>query len=74
MSLARRAEVRFDADVELLIATLEPAAAASAEGRGLFDLVQAEKRAIEFSSSLLATFRRGELDMVNACNHLVNSG
>lgn len=68
MRFLRGTKVRFNADVELLISTLEPAAAASTKGRRLFDLRQAQNRAIKFPRLRFAAWRRGKLDMVNARN------
>jgi hypothetical protein len=62
----------FDADVELLIAALEPAAAASAERSGLFDFSQAEKRPVEFASGGFAALRCGYLDVVDAHDQTIH--
>ena len=64
-----RGKVGFDANVKLLIAAPEPAAAAGAEGSGLFDFGQAEKRPVEFASGGVRGLRGGQLDMVDASYH-----
>jgi hypothetical protein len=69
VSLFCRVKISFDANVKLLIAALEPAAAAGAEGNGLFDFSQAENRAVEFASSGFRAFRGGQLDVVDASYH-----
>lgn len=64
----------FDTDVELLIAALEPAAAASAERSGLLDFSQAENRAVEFASGEFAALRSGYLDVVDAHDQTIHLG
>jgi hypothetical protein len=64
----------FDADVELLIAALEPAATASAERSGLFDFSQAENRPVEFASGGFAVLRSGYLDVVDAHDQTIHPG
>ena len=56
----------FDADVELLIAALEPTTATGAKGSRLFDFAQAEKRTVKFASGVFAALWRRKLDMVYA--------
>jgi hypothetical protein len=74
VSLFRRAKIGFHADVDLLIAALEPAAAASAKRGGLFDLRKAEQRAVELSSGKFRAFWSGQLDVVDARDHVVCLG
>ncbi len=61
-----RLESGFDANVKLLIAALEPATAASAEGSGLLNFVQTEEQTVEFAGGVLAAFWRGNLGVVNS--------
>ena len=70
MSFLRGPEIGIHADMELLIPTLEPAAASSGERSGLFDFTQPEKRAIEFAGRSLAAFWSGQLNVVNSYDHL----
>jgi hypothetical protein len=69
VSLFCRMKIGFDANVKLLIAALEPAAAAGAERNGLFDFGQAENRAVEFASGGFTALRGGRLDVVDASYH-----
>jgi hypothetical protein len=71
MRLFRGAKIGFDADVELLIAALKPAATTGAERSWLFDFSQAENRAIKFASRGLATLWRSQLDVVDASDQRV---
>lgn len=64
-------EICFDADVKLLIAASEPTATANPKGLGLYQLGQTEKAPIELSRGGLATWRSGELEVVNAQDHFV---
>ena len=54
------------ADVQLLRAAREPAAAAACERRGLLELGQAEQPAVERARLLLAAGRRGHLHVIDA--------
>jgi hypothetical protein len=64
MSFPGGVKLPFDADVELLRAALEPAAATGAERLGLFNFGQAEERAIKFASGGFATLRSGDLQVI----------
>jgi len=66
MSFFRGREIAFDADVELAIAALEPAATARAQERRLFDFAHAEERAVEIARRRLATFGCGDLDVIDS--------
>lgn len=57
-------EIAFDADVKLLGAALEPAAASGAEQLRFFKLVHAEESAIEIAGGGFAAFRSGNLDVI----------
>lgn len=70
MSFLCGPEFGFHADMELLIATLEPAAASRDERSGLCYFTQPEKRAIEFARRTLAGFWSGQLNVVNSYDHL----
>lgn len=70
MSFLGRPEIGFDADVQLLIPALEPAAASSGERSGLCYFTQPEKRAIEFPGRSLAAFWSRQLNVVNSYDHL----
>ncbi|MGC1617035.1 MAG: hypothetical protein WA765_00955 [Candidatus Acidiferrum sp.] len=65
MRFLGRLESGFDADVQLLLAARQPAAAASAKGGRLFDFAQPEERAEELACGGFATNWRGNLDVVN---------
>jgi hypothetical protein len=67
--LFRGTKITFHADVDLLVATLEPATASGAERSRLVDFTQAQKRAVEFASSGFAALRSGQLDVVDAGYH-----
>jgi len=65
-------KIAFHADVQLLRAALEPAASARAQIGRLFNFLQAQQRAVEMPRRCLATFRRGNLNVIearNACIH-----
>lgn len=64
MSFFRGTEIRFDANVELLSAALEPAAATGAERFRLLNFGQAEERAVKFAGGGFATLRGGNLQMI----------
>jgi hypothetical protein len=70
MGLAGRAEVLFDADVQLAVRAaatgdLEPAAAAGGQQRRLRQFRPAEHAVVERPESIFAARRAGDLDMVN---------
>ena len=64
--LARRGEGLLDADVQLLRARPEPAAAAGPERLRLRQLLHPEQAAVERARLLLAPWRSGDLDVVDA--------
>jgi hypothetical protein len=64
MSFLRWAKIRFDADVELLSAALEPAAAAGPERFRLLNFGQGEERAVKFAGSGFTSLRRGDLQVI----------
>src|SRR6185437_5824443 len=66
MGLSGRSEAVLDADVELLRAGPEPAAAACAERLGLRQLRQTEEPAVERARLLLAAARRRDLHVIDA--------
>jgi hypothetical protein len=57
-------KIAFDADVELLVAACEPAAATSTQQLRLFNFAQAEQRAVEIAGSGLAAFGGRNLEVV----------
>ena len=65
MRLARRRERLLDADVQLLRAGAEPAAAAGPERLGLRQLLHPEQAAVERPRRLLASGRGGDLHVVD---------
>jgi hypothetical protein len=68
--LAGGLEVVGDADVQLLRAGLEPDAAAPAQRLRLLELRQPEHAAVEAARLALAAGRRGDLDVVDAVDHM----
>ncbi len=60
------AEIVLDADVELLGAAFEPAAASCAERLRFFNFSHAEKSAIEIAGGGLAAFGSGNLDVIES--------
>ena len=68
VSFLRRTELAFDSDMKLLRATLEPAAAPSAQRGWLFKFVEAKDVPIELACSGLARLRRRELYVIDAKN------
>jgi hypothetical protein len=64
MRLARRPEIRLDAEMDPDRAALEPAAAALPESVRLLHLGEIEKAAIEAPRLIFAAGRHGELDVV----------
>jgi hypothetical protein len=61
-------EVALDADVQLLRATLKPAAATGAKRSGFFDFREAEESSVEFAGGGLAALGSGNLNVINACD------
>src|SRR5262245_29470302 len=73
MRLARRGEVRRDADMQLLRAAREPGAATARERLGLRHLVEPQQLAVEAPRLRLATRRRGHLDVIQTVDrHAAN--
>src|SRR5439155_22352901 len=66
MGLARRRERLLHADVQLLRARTEPAAAPRSQRRRLLQLLEPEQRDVEAPSLRLAATRRCDLDVVDA--------
>jgi hypothetical protein len=66
MGLARSRKLAIDADVQLLIADLEPHSAPSAQRLRLLELVQAQERSVEAAGFRLAPGRAGDLHVVEA--------
>jgi hypothetical protein len=64
--LARRPEVRLDADVQGGLTDGEPHAAAAGERRGLPQLGESEQVAVERAGDLLGVGRGRDLDVVEA--------
>ena len=64
MTFSGGEEMFFNADVKLLGAALEPAAATGAKRLGLFDFGQTEERAIKFAGGGFATLRGGDLKVI----------
>src|SRR5262249_2386266 len=64
--LPRRDETLLDAEVELLRAEPEPAAAAPGQGGRLGQLLEPEHRPVEGTGLVLAARRNRELDVVEA--------
>ncbi len=60
------AEIVLDADVELLGAAFEPAAASCAERLRFFNFSHAEKSAIEIAGGGLAAFGSSDLDVIES--------
>jgi hypothetical protein len=73
MRFLGRAEIWLDADVELLGATFEPAAAAGAKREWFVNLAQAEKIAIKFAGCSFTALGSGDLEVVEACNLKVHA-
>jgi len=67
-ALSWRGEILFDADMELMGAALEPAAATGAEILGLLNFSHAQERAIEIAGYGFAAFGSGELDVIEMCD------
>ena len=68
VSFLRRTELAFDSHMKLVRATLEPAAAPSAQCGWLFKFVEAKDLSIKLAGSGLAPFRRRELYVIYADN------
>ena len=68
MSFSGGTEIGLDADVELLRATIEPAAASGTERIGLFNLGHAEEEAVKFASGGFAAWGSGDLDVIEVFN------
>src|SRR5580658_802344 len=66
MRFLGRREISLDADVHLPIAALKPASAACAQHRRLFDFLHAEERAVKFARRGLASFGRGDLNVIDS--------
>jgi hypothetical protein len=64
MCLLGGTKIAFDADVELLIATFEPAAATGTQRLRLFHFAQAEERAVEIAGGSFAAFGGSNLEVV----------
>jgi hypothetical protein len=63
---AGRRHLRLDAAVDLLVGTLEPAAAAVSQGDWFRDLREPEHAAIERAGDIFAAGRNRELDVGDA--------
>ena len=61
-----RAEIGLDADMELLRAAFEPATTSGTERVRLWNLGQAEKRAVEFAGGGFAALGSGDLNVIEA--------
>ena len=59
-------KIPFHADMQLLRAALEPAASARAQDRRFLDLLHPQDRAIEISRRGFASFRRRDLNVIDA--------
>lgn len=68
MGLSGGAEIGLDADVELLRAAFEPAAASGAERFGLWNFREAQQRTIELAGGGFACFRSSDLDVIELCD------
>jgi len=68
VSFLRRTELAFDSDMKLLRATLEPAAAPSAQRGWLFKFLEVKDVSIKLAGSGLAALRRRELYVIDADN------
>jgi lipopolysaccharide/colanic/teichoic acid biosynthesis glycosyltransferase len=66
MRLQRRRERRLDANVQLLVAGAEPAAASRSERLRLGELLKTEQGAVERARRVLATCRRGYLNVIDS--------
>src|ERR1700693_231835 len=65
MRLLRGVKSSLHADVHLLLATLEPAAASRTQCERFLDLFHAQDRAIELSRCTLTPLRGGDLNMID---------
>jgi len=65
MSLARRPEVGFDAEMDLDAVAAEPAAAPLSEDRRLVDFGQAQHASEECALPIFGAGRTGQLHMVD---------
>lgn len=59
MSFPRRAEIRVDADVDLLGPASKPASSAAAQCFRLFDFIETENPPVELAGEILAVHWRG---------------
>lgn len=66
MGLPCGAEIRLDADMELLVTAFEPAAASDAQRLRFLNLPHAEENAIEFTGGGFAASGSGDLDVIEA--------
>ena len=64
MGFASGAKILFDADVKLLSAALEPAAATGTQRLGLFDFSHTQEAAVEIAGGGLAAFGGGNLEVI----------
>src|SRR5580704_8773274 len=62
----------FDADVNLLLAALEPTTSARAERRRFLDFRQAQNRSIELTSRGFAALWSGQLNVIDTNNHWIH--